>query len=126
MAEALDLKMDQITPAKVIELMEENDLGGKTNDITDIKKWTRWLLSMLQYNIMFDGKLINVFSFSGNADNYIDKAILNAILQLEKSLAMKIHICMAWNRPKKVREILEGTDEIEQLSLKDRRILFRT
>lgn len=118
--------MDQITPAKVIELMEENDLGGKTSDITDIKKWTRWLLSMLQYNIMFDGKLINVFSFSGNADNYIDKAILNAILQLEKSLAMKIHICMAWNRPKKVREILEGTDEIEQLSLKDRRILFRT
>ena len=47
-ADALELQVDEITPAKLIELMEENDLGSKTNNIEDIKKWTRWLVSMLQ------------------------------------------------------------------------------
>ena len=40
-AAALEISLDLITPSKVIELMEENDLGNKTSSITDIKKWTR-------------------------------------------------------------------------------------
>ena len=38
---ALEISLDQVTPSKVIELMEENDLGNKTSSINDIKKWTR-------------------------------------------------------------------------------------
>ena len=61
---ALEIDIDQITPAKMIELMEEYDLGSKTNSIDDIKKWTRWLVSLLQYNKMCDKKYIQVFSLN--------------------------------------------------------------
>ena len=33
-AEALEIHIDQVTPSKVIELMEENDLQGKTSCIS--------------------------------------------------------------------------------------------
>ena len=123
--ETLDLPIDQVTPARVIELMEENDLATKTSCIDDIKKWTRWLVSMLQYNCMFDRKLINVFTFAGNNDHYIDVAILNSLLRLEKSLPVQTYITMCWNRCEVAREILMETDAIDQLKDKDRRILFR-
>ena len=34
---ALEISLDQVTPSKVIELMEENDLGNKTSSINLVK-----------------------------------------------------------------------------------------
>ena len=79
---------------------------------------------MLQYNRMFDGKLINVFSFHGQ-DHYIDKAILNSLLRLETSLSVQTYITMCWNRGEMAKEILMESDCIDTLKEKDRRILFK-
>ena len=80
------------------------------------------MVSMLQYNCMFDSKLINIFTFG---EGYIDKAILNTLLRLETSLPVQTYITMCWNRCEVAREILSETDEIDQLKDNDRKILFR-
>ena len=94
--------------------------------IDDIKKWTRWLVSMLQYNKMCDGKFIQVFSLSGSDEYYIDTAILRSLLKLEESLPMQTYIAMCWNRPDVAKEILEETDKIDLLTQPQRRLLFRS
>ena len=82
----------------MIELMEQYDLGLKTNSIDDIKKWTRWLVSMLQYNKMCDRKYIQIFSLNSSDDYYIDTAILRALLKLDTELPMQTYISMCWDR----------------------------
>ena len=123
-SDALDLDIDKITPARLIELLEENDLGTKTKNMQDIKKWTRWLVAMLQYNKMCDGKYINVFSLTGSNENYVDTAILRSLLQLEPELPMQIYMAMCWNRCDIAKEKLQVTDRIDLLTHLEKEILF--
>ena len=69
---------------------------------------------MLQYNSMFDGKLINVFSIEGS-DQSIDMAILHSLLRLEKSLPVQTYITMCWNQCDVARNILMESDDVDQL-----------
>ena len=52
-AAALDVDIEQITPAKVIELMEEHGLGNKTSrqGLKDILKQTNNLPIIIQQSI---------------------------------------------------------------------------
>ena len=71
---------------------------------------------MLQYNSMFDGKLINVFSIEGS-DQSIDMAILHSLLRLEKSLPVQTYITMCWNQCDVARGILMESDDVDQLKV---------